>query len=209
MGISIVKGWRIISLILALALAVSIGFNVYQSINPNGNSSQNSEGGGLKFTFTWGPEVQNITEGEFRLEVEFIIEDENMTVIIKANDNEFHAADTVAIGFASRTGVADPYVISAYNWAEAAYIGKLNGQWGIARTYCFGHPANQTILFDESGYTFIIRFPARNGFGGIVDPLDVLQRGEHNTFVVGFQEFYPHRLNSGVAVFAEAQFYLP
>jgi hypothetical protein len=197
-GFTIVKGC-ILSLILATTL-VALCF---------GNSPHNK----LRFTFTWTPEEQRIVEGELRIEVEITIEGENSTVIIKVNDDDFLGSDAVAVGFSSQNrsgfyGSSESYAVSATDMTAPLCINKnSDGRWILGFALCSPWKAYQQIEFDDSGYTFILRFPDYKG----KNPLGALKRAQYNHFVICFHEiFLGYVIGSRVlTVGAEADFYLP
>ena len=73
---------------LTVCLAVSLFFNgylYYELTRPTEHQSPTF------FSFVWSPEQQNITEGPLYINMTFERIDENLSVIIKINDDDYHA----------------------------------------------------------------------------------------------------------------------
>jgi hypothetical protein len=102
--------WKLLSLVLALALAVSLGFNVYQGFYADdgatgGSSSSDDAGGWMNYTFTWDPEAQDIVNGTFRIDVSIRFENvtygnvttETFILVVKANDDDYYGSDYLGL----------------------------------------------------------------------------------------------------------------
>jgi len=103
--------WKLLSLVLALALAVSLGFNVYQGFYGSDDgatgdsSSSNDAGGWMNYTFTWDSEAQDIVNETFRIDVSIRFENvtygnvttETFILVVKANDDDYLGGDYLGL----------------------------------------------------------------------------------------------------------------
>jgi len=151
--------------VLSVCLAVSLGFNVYQYINyirRHGSSST--------FTFTWGPEEQDIVPSVLTLEMAFVWDAEDLYVVAKVNDDDYFWGNYLGFAFdKNHNGVIDPsppglsssgdahYQAFADNMTYPAPFMSPDGCFGIFK--CPTIPGIHTCTFNPStGYTFVIPF---------------------------------------------------
>lgn len=167
--------------------------------------------GTMNFTFTWGPDTQRIVRGTFRLEISFRLEDENMSMIVKANDDEYNEEDYIGLVFdKNNNGVIDlghadePYGLWANNMTTASVLVE-HGFLGFAEL--IPKPGPQKCTFDpDTGYLFEIQFPYLF-YDTEWNPAHALKKGDHNPLHICFYDYdapYPT-----MGVFVRFLFYVP
>lgn len=116
----------------------------------------------MDFTFSWGPDRQNIVNGTFRLGISMKVVGDNVTMVVTANDNEYEPYDYVGLVFdTNQNGYIDlndePYGLWANNYT--AHSTLLEGGFiGWYEDTPVRGPQN--VTFDKSsGYAFNIEFP--------------------------------------------------
>lgn len=182
------RKWQLFSLVLAIALVISLSFNVYQTFNGSNSASNenaNKEANApMNFTFTWGPGNQRIVNGTFRLEISIIVDGENVTMVIKANDDDYHEADYIGLVFdVNQNGTIDTfeesYGLFAANMTVASKLmahGFLGFVWSGARL-----GPHKVSFNSQTGYTFTVHFPYVDETGALQwNPAAVLKRGDDN-----------------------------
>lgn len=106
------RKWQILSLVLAAALAISVGFNFYQFFNsPEIRESMGDmiviPMNAMNYTFTWGPEAQDIVDGTFKIEVFVWFENrtspwdntttEIFSILINVYDDDYSGGDYLGL----------------------------------------------------------------------------------------------------------------
>jgi hypothetical protein len=178
--------WRLLSLFLATALAVSLGFNVYYYVfddgASDGSSSNNDASGWMNYTFTWDPEVQDIVNGTFRIDVSIKFENitrnnvttETFILIVKVHDDDYVGGEYLGLILDTNhngaiDGGDDPLMLYAGN-ATITEVG-----FGFDGTMCPAEiPVDEiyTCTYDpDEGYTF---GPYRFAAGEILSYIDHL-----------------------------------
>lgn len=204
------RKWQLLSLVLAVALVVSLSVNIWQSHNApddgsDGNHLSNDDASeSMNFTFMWGPENQKVVNGTFVLKVWLALDGENLTMIIKANDDDLHGSDYIGLVFDSnQNGYIDTadrsYALLASNYTcpltelqESGYLDFL--VWGIME-------GPHKVTFSDEGYTFVVKFPFHDW-----NPGSVIKRGSDNPMHICFSDLsnYPP-----LGVFVRFSFYVP
>ena len=203
------RNWQLLCLILAMALMVSMSFNIYQNFSgsncaSNGNPN-NGENTPMNFTFTWGPDTQKIVQGTFVLEIWLTLDGENLTMIIEANDDEYDPADYIGLIFFN-SSEHEPYGLFTDNMTITPPILTERG------LLCFPmYPPElgpHKVTFDpKTGYTFNAEFPWVDQHGKEWNPARLLKRGDLYT---GWNMLHVcfHDVDGG-GVFARFSFYIP
>jgi hypothetical protein len=169
------RKWQLFSLVLAIALVISLSFNIYQNFSDFNCASNNKENTPMDFTFTWGPDTQKIVNGTFVLEIWLTLDRENLTITIKANDDEYDPADYIGLIFFNNSEY-EPYGLFANNMTINPPILTERGLLGFPL-----YPPElgpHKVTFDpETGYTFNTEFPWVDQHGDEWDPARLLKRG--------------------------------
>lgn len=188
-------------LLCSVALAGAVGAYAIMLNSQSGTSEPD-------FIFTWGPDEQNIVEGTFRLEVWITLEGENLTIIIKANDDDYSGYDVIGLVFdRNQNGIIDGVEFSfplPVNLTEAdeAYllyvVGAGEGVWyegdncfeAFVETLSPPEDIGYTVTFDpKTGYTFDIRFPCpRAPLFSSGNPAQWLRKGDYNPIHLYFHD---------------------
>jgi len=154
---------KILAIVLAGALATSVGYNVYLARhNPDEEWTKT-------FAFCWSPEEQNITEGILWVNFTFKTVGENLSIIVEINDDETKgniSGDTLFLVFdKNRNGKIDycnfsdtVYSLAACNYSFTGHLVDTKG-----RVYFVSHwerpipsPYHICIWKEGIGYTFNI-----------------------------------------------------
>lgn len=150
------------------------------------------------FTFTWGSEEQGIVDGEFRLEITIEWEEEgNLTITIKANDDEYNFEDGVALVFDTNQNnyldsKDEAYVLFADNTTNVR--GNLADDGFIMIPGIIPELGPHRVTFKpKTGYTFIAEFPWVDQYGEEWNPVRALKRSQHwylarNPLHIGFMD---------------------
>jgi len=94
------RRWMVVAVILAIALATSVGFSIYQSYNASNDLAGTVlPDGSMSFTFLWGPEAQHYVNGTFRIDVIVSFETltwdnasaETVNIVVKVHDDDYSA----------------------------------------------------------------------------------------------------------------------
>lgn len=184
------KRWKVLSLVLLLALAVSLSINVYSAFFAEPVLKVTSAP--FEFTFTWGPESQRIINGTFRLSVKMWLDGENVTMVVTANDDEFDMGDYVGLVFdTNQNGYIDhgdePYGLFAGNKTQPSSLSEY-GMLGFAQV--LGRPGPHNVTFDpDLGYTFNIIFPYYWQGSLYWDPSQAIRNGTHNQLHVCYFDY--------------------
>jgi len=195
---------KILSVVIIVALVVSVLLNIYQAYSA---SSPNAN-----FTFTWGPDTQSVVQGTLKMEITLRIDGENLTVIIKVNDDDYDTGDYVGLGFMNASNPADyeAYALYANNKTIFPAVTDISGRtvstWGSGL-----QPGPHKVTFDpKTGYTFVIKFPwtPQNQFPPkAYNPIRFIRRADEfpnlNILNVGFEDGF------GRAVFTRFGFTFP
>jgi len=99
---------KVLTVVLAVCLVVSLLFNGYFYIMLSNNGDEANYGPAF-FSFVWSPEQQNITEGPLYVNMTFERTGNNLSVTIKINDDDYNVlydqfhikSDTLIICFDS------------------------------------------------------------------------------------------------------------
>ena len=75
---------HVLALVPALCLVTSLCFVAYMHLSSAGDHSPKT------FSFSWGPESQNVTSEILYLNMTFEIVDEKLSIIARVNDNDFN-----------------------------------------------------------------------------------------------------------------------
>jgi len=143
----------------------SVSFNVYQYLDCNGEKT---------FVYEWvysdfvGDIRQKMLNGTLRLEITFKWLEQNLSIVAKINDDDYHFYDMLGLVFdRSGNGVIDwghgdrPYMLFPDNYTcwRNTYLG-YQGE-GVIRSYDpLPKPRSyHTCVFTEEGYTFDIMIP--------------------------------------------------
>lgn len=180
--------WKLLSLGLLLTLAVSAGINVYSTFSPR---SGEEPGDSFDFIFTWGPDKQKIVNGTFRLEMNMTVVGGNLTILIKANDDEYNEEDYVGLVFdMDGNGYVDLGDESYGLWANNCTVPSilLRAGWlGFAQVR--PHLGPQKVTFtNETGYTYDIEFPYLLNENQVWNPVSTLKNGTDNPLHICFQD---------------------
>lgn len=206
------RKWQLFSLVLAIALIISIGFNVYQSFNTSNQCSNGDASGQMNFTFTWGPDNQKIVQGMFRLEITVTWgEGDNVSMVIKANDDEYNEWDYIGLVFdTNQNGHIDlhdeAYGLFANNMTLPSILCE-HGFLGFAE--CPPRLGPQKVSFNpDAGYTFTVQFPYLDEYA-VLDwnPAQSLRKGYDNPLHLCFHDEDAAGYTSGV--FVRFLFYIP
>jgi len=90
--------WQLLSLVLSIALATSVGLGIYQSHNASNDLAGTVlPDGSMSFTFLWGPEAQHYVNGTFRIDVIVSFETltwdnasaETVNIVVKVHDDDY------------------------------------------------------------------------------------------------------------------------
>lgn len=195
------RKWQLFSLVLATALITSISLNIYQNFsgsngasNGNPNNEKNTP---MNFIFTWGPDTQKIVQGTFVLKIWLTLDGENLTMIIKANDDDYSQWDYIGLVFdtnqngsidAGLTGdesyglFADNYTIPVSQLLNSGYLKFL--------VYCIELGPHR-VSFTDEGYIFTIQFPFRNW-----NPASLIKNGNNPLHIC----YYDHDVQKYVFV---------
>lgn len=162
------------------------------------------------FVFTWGSDEQNIVEGTFRLEIWLTLEGENLTLIIKANDDEYSEYDNIGLVFdTDQNGYLDKkdeaYALGADNTTITHAMLSDYGIISVPSSIPELGPHRATFDY-KTGYTFIVNFPWVDQYGKEWNPASALKIGEspysaRNPLHIVFSD-------SGNVVFVQFQFYI-
>jgi hypothetical protein len=188
----------ILSLVLATALGTLLGFVLYSSFHFSQGSS-----GTVDLAFSWGPDRQRIMNGTFRLEVSMNFTGENMTMVIKANDDDYNEYDYVGLVFDTNgNGFIDhgdePYGLYVNNLTGPTVLTD-NGFLGWAQVRPIRGPQNVTFS-PEIGYTFVLGLSS----------LSFLRNGTNNQLHMCFHDDSEACWTAGSnGVFTRFAFYLP
>jgi hypothetical protein len=197
------RKWQLFSLVLAIALMVSISFNIYQNLSgsncaSNGNPN-NEENTPMNFTFTWGPETQDIINGTVHLEMSLrwgVVPNSShrwLSMMVKINDDDYNPCDYLGIVFDSNeNGVIDlgsaddPFGLWTNNMTAPSVLLE-NGFLCFAQ--CMPTLGPHTCTFEpDTGYMFSIFFPSLPSEGPPPNPAEVLREGCENSLHVCFND---------------------
>lgn len=170
-----------------------------------GNSANDT----MKFTFTWGPDTQKIIQGTFRLEVTLRLEGENLSMTIKANDDEY-GSDYIGLVFdINQNGYIDTGDESYGLFADNTTLTpSFLTEYGFLGFPMYPpEPGPQKVTFNpKTGYTFAVQFPWVDQHGEEWNPARVLKRGDSHT---GRNPLHVCFYDSdGGYVFVQFQFYI-
>jgi hypothetical protein len=199
------RKWQLLSLVLATALITSISLNIYQSFNASNQcSDENSPSNGdankqMNFTFTWGPETQDIINGTFHLEMLLrwgVVPNSPhkwLSMMVKINDDEYNPCDYLGIVFdINENGVIDlgsadgPFGLWTNNMTAPSVLLE-NGFLCFAE--CMPTQGPHTCTFEpDTGYMFSIFFPSLPSEGPPPNPAEVLREGCENSLHVCFND---------------------
>lgn len=219
--------WQILSFVLVFVLGISVGVGVYQNLNPskasNGNppndqsdtlsnSTSTANNTWLNFTFTWGPESQNIVQGEFRIKIGMCFytystayaTQKRIWMLIETNDDEYDDWDYIGLVFdTNQNGYVDirdeTYGAYANNMTQPASLYE-DGFLAFAEMSPIRGPQHVTFASDK-GYTFSFNFPSV-GYESW-DPLPSLKTGCNNPLHICFLD------DDAGGVFMRFLFYIP
>lgn len=180
---------------LAIALLVSVVFIIF-------NFSQGNQKETASLSFSWGPDKQRIMNGTFRLEISMNFAGDNMTMVIKANDDDYDEYDYVGLVFDMdgngidlgdesyglyANNLTGPTILTAYGFLGWAQVRPTRG------------PQNVTFSPD-TGYTFVLQLAS----------LNFLRRGFNNDLHVCFHDdSYACAAAHSDGVYTRFAFYLP
>ena len=149
--------WFVLSLILAVCLCISIGFNVIQYLG--------TEHSPTTFVFTWAQEAWG-QEREYHMTLTFdtvsTLTGANLSITARINTDRYYRWDNLDLLFDhdgdGEFKLGDSafvlYVDNTIHW------GFLHGNWSMSIPQEDPLPSPyHTCVFDESGYTFKINFP--------------------------------------------------
>ena len=192
-------------LLCFIALFSAVAAYAYMMYNQGGTSEE------ADFVFTWGTDTQKIVNGTFRLEISFEWEgEENLTVIIKANDDDY-GDDLVGLVFDTNQN----RYLDKEDEAYALGADNTTITHGFLTEYGFvGVPSSipelgpHRVTFDpKTGYTFIVKFPWVDQYGREWNPAralktDVYPYTARNPLHVVFSD------DTGNVVFVQFCFYI-
>lgn len=208
--------WKVFSLVFAVALVISLGFNVYQSFDTSnnasyGNSIQNDEANKqMNFTFTWGPKTQDIVNRTFKIEVSAWFENhtspwDNTTyqmfyIILRVYDDDYNSNDYLGLVFdMNHNGVIDlgaeddPLLTYADNSTVYTWAASLMKEGFFAVAEVPRIPALNKCRYDpEKGYVF-------GSFGGATSDF-ASKFGDLPAYIPIHMCFYDANLYPGVHV---------
>lgn len=198
-----IRSWCFLSLLLVITLIISLYFGISQilstshdttplkassSENPMQTSPISNE---LNFTFTWGPNSQKIVQGTFRLEVSIIFNEENLSMVIRANDDDYNGLDYIGLVFdTNQNGYIDYQDTSYALFADNTTMPSVLAPHGcLCFAYCRPEPSYQEVSFNsDKGYLFIIEFPCRDVYHEGWNPIHSLKKGYENRLHICFGE---------------------
>jgi len=153
-----IEKWKILSISLMFALAVSLGINVYSALSRQGMGVVAP----LEFVFSWGPNSQRIVNATFVLTLKMWLDNQNLTLVATANDNEYDEFDYLGLVFdTNQNGYIDtndePYGLWADNMTVASHLWS-HGFLSFTQSKPISGP--QKVTFESSlGYTYRVEFP--------------------------------------------------
>jgi hypothetical protein len=156
-----------------------------------------------------GSDEQNIVNGTFRLEIWLTLDGENLTIIIKANDDDYED-DLVGLVFdTDQNGYLDEkdeaYALGADNMTITDAM--LSDYGIISVPLSIPELGPHRATFDsKTGYTFIVNFPWVDQYGKEWNPAPALKTGKRpysarNQLHIVFSD-------SGIVVFVQFRFYI-
>jgi hypothetical protein len=193
--------------VLSLCFVVVIGTVATYAYLLNQRGASNEP----DFVFTWGPDTQKIVNGTFRLEIWLTLEGENLTIIIKANDNDY-GDDFAALVFdTDQNGYLDTkdeaYALDADNKTTTG--SRLEKQGSISVPLSIPELGPHRVTFDsKTGYTFVVNFPWVDQYGREWNPAPALKIGERPYFARNPLHVVFGDGDSGNVVFVQFQFYI-
>ena len=179
--------WRFLAIAFGVSLAFSIFLNIiqYSSLNNLLNVSH-----GRKLIFLWPPNEQDIVVGTLRIEVFIDWESvpENLTLIVKVNDDDLSMADAIGLEFDSdgnnqihSMGDKDYAFLANNKYYSPEYAVVWEGGINYPLVPPKPSPYHKCIFSNQTGYTFIINMP-KNEIN-FHKPMLILLVYEDNAFV--------------------------
>lgn len=200
------KRWKVLSLVLLLGLILSLYWNVYSAIFAG--STTEGANAPLEFTFAWSNDSQRIINGTFRLSLKMWLNGENLTMVIKANDDEFDYGDYVGLVFdTNQNGYVDlgdeSYGLFADNKTAPSDLGE-DGLLAWAQVPARPGPHNAT--YDPlTGYTFFVQFPFP-WYSREWNPAQVITKGRYNQLHICYFDVRAEEKGQAGGVFARFTF---
>ena len=179
--------WKILSISLMFALAVSLGINVYSALSGHGTESNAP----LEFTFTWGSNSQKIVNGTFILTLKIYPDAQNLTLVATANDDEYDQFDYLGLVFdTNQNGYIDtndePYGLWADNMTATSHLWS-HGFLSFTQNKPISGPQN--VTFQSSiGYTFRVEFPYYYYGTHLWDPSLSIKNGTNSMHVIFYDD---------------------
>jgi hypothetical protein len=156
--------FKVMALVLAVCLAVSVAFNIYQFLNDGGyGGCETSE----TRTFVWIGKKYIRDDGVVRVKATFDCSGSNLTMVIHVNDDDYILPDYIGLVF-DKDKDGDlfdevAYLLYAGNKIPPEPSGNWLEEWGGIRISPVLLPPEPSpyhnCTFAEDGYTFNIGIP--------------------------------------------------
>jgi hypothetical protein len=180
------KKWQLLSIILATALATSLGFNIYQAFEASKNrfffvntdytafsnstipSSASATCSGKTVNFTWTGKYHMVPDGKLTVNVTFDWSTDELKATIKVNDNDTSAFDSVHLAFGENGNFPKPgigtkgyalYTINktlSYSYSQLSIVGYIIPS--ICQDLIIKSPYH-TCHYEDGVYTFNFHIP--------------------------------------------------
>jgi hypothetical protein len=139
-------------------LAVSLAINVFSALSRQGTEvAPQSE-----FVFSWDSTTQRIVNRTFVLTLKMWLDNQNLTLVATANDDEYDWFDYLGLVFdTNQNGHIDTGDQAIGLWASNYTVTSHLQEFGLF-SFSQGIPVlgPQDVTFDASkGYTFTVHFP--------------------------------------------------
>jgi hypothetical protein len=150
--------WKLLSILLMFGLAVSLAINVFYAFP----SQRREIVPQSEFVFSWDSKSQRIVNETFVLTLKMWLDNQNLTVVATANDDEYDWFDYLGLVFDSnQNGHIDTGDEAIGLWASNYTVTSTLlefGLFGFSQAVPVRGP--QDVTFDASkGYIFTVHFP--------------------------------------------------
>jgi hypothetical protein len=153
--------WRLLSIVLASCLAVSLGFNLYTYLTDLGYFKESRV-----FGFEWPATQQNITEGTLRIEAFFDWQSDRLNMTVNVNDDDYYGAnDYLGLVFDKNRDESfyndPPFILYGNNLTIDQIYSYLlpDGRLGKAGVIPHRSPYHTCTFNNQTGHTFRISIP--------------------------------------------------
>jgi len=148
------KTLRVLALVLAICLAISLGFNGYTYKFTSDQATHHNK----FFSFVFGPTMQNVTQGNLYLNMTFDIEEGNLTVKAEVNTDSYNANAFLALQFDSdNNGTIDIHYnpkedyYEYYPWIknDLQFLLRVDNQTTVSESVYWGWLPGDRIYFSR------------------------------------------------------------